>query len=82
MNGFHAGMIWTTEFVGGEELFAEVQIVGTEREEFAAERLVEHERDVPRGTRRDKEVRFKRSGTTFRLAREAGAVRLRRTRVL
>jgi hypothetical protein len=31
MNGFHAGMISTTEFVGGEELFAEVQVIGTKR---------------------------------------------------
>jgi hypothetical protein len=47
MNGFHAGMIGTTEFVDGEELFAEVQVVGTKREEFAAKRLVEHERELP-----------------------------------
>jgi hypothetical protein len=50
VNGFHAGMIRTTEFVGGEEFFAEVQVVCTKREEFAAERLVEHERDVPQGS--------------------------------
>ena len=62
MNGFHAGMRRTTEFVGGEELFAEVQVVGTKREEFAAERLVEHERDVPQGSEGDEEVRFKMRG--------------------
>lgn len=43
-------MIRTTEFVGGEEFFAEVQVIGTKREEFAAESLVEHERDVPQGS--------------------------------
>jgi hypothetical protein len=60
-------MIGTTEFVGGEEFFAEVQVIGTKREEFAAERLVEHERDVPQGARRDEEVRLKMRGVTFRL---------------
>ena len=37
VDGFHAEVVGATEFAGGEEFFAESQIVVAEREEFTAE---------------------------------------------
>ena len=39
MNGLHAGMVGAIELAGGEEFFAEGEVVVAEREELAAERV-------------------------------------------
>ena len=43
VHGLHAGVVGATEFAGGEEFFAQVEVVVAKAEELAAERVVGHE---------------------------------------